>query len=32
MDFHSHFSDDSDQNTDTTFEYIKIFIHWVHGF
>ena len=30
MDFHSHFSDDSDQNAATTFENMKEFIHWMY--
>ena len=31
MDFYSHFSDFSAQNTATTFEYIKKFIHWIYA-
>ena len=30
MDFHSHFSDDSDNNVATKFEHIKKFIHWMN--
>ena len=30
MDFHSHFSDDSDQNAATTFEHMKQFIQWMY--
>ena len=30
MDFHSHFSYDSDQNPAPTFEHMKIFIHWMY--
>ena len=29
-DFHSHFSDDSAQNTDTTIEHTKKFIQWIY--
>ena len=30
MDFHPHFSDDSDQNIATTFKHMKEFIHWMY--
>ena len=30
MDFHSHFSYDSAQNSATTFEHMKKFIHWMY--
>ena len=30
MYFHSHFSDEYDQNIDTAFKHMKIFIHWMH--
>ena len=30
MYFHSHFSDDSDQNAATTYEHMKNFIHWMY--
>ena len=30
MDFHSHFADDSDHNSATTFEHTKKFIHWMY--
>ena len=29
-DFHSHFLDDSAQNTDTKFEHMNNFIHWMY--
>ena len=30
MDFHSKFSDNSDQNAATTLENMKNFIHWIY--
>ena len=31
VDFHSHFSDDSDQNAATIFEHSKFVFHWMYG-
>ena len=31
MEFFSYLSDDSSHNTATTFEHIKIFIHWIYN-
>ena len=30
MDFHSDFSDDSSNNTNTTCEHMKNLIHWMY--
>ena len=31
MNFHTHFSDESAHNASTTFEHMKIFIHWMYA-
>ena len=30
IDFHPHYSDDSAHNSDTSFDHIKKFLHWMY--